>query len=140
MNCANCRRPVPENDTHCGVCGAEVGAAPPMQQTPPAVPPRAAIAVALGATGLATQAAGVWFGAIIAVGVGYFACSMAFRLARGALREIDDPGPVPGPPPPPLARKIAFAGWAMGLAGMLLGVPLAFFAAFRLGALALMRQ
>lgn len=140
MNCPNCRRPVEENATHCAVCGADVQAPPPAQKVPSAVPPRAAIAVVLGASGLVTEFAGVWFGVILAVGVGYFSCSMAFRLARGVLREIDDPGPVPGPPPPALARRIAFAGWTLGLTGMVLGIPLAFVAAYRLGVIALMRQ
>lgn len=133
MNCPNCRRPVEEGASHCGVCGADVQAPPPARKVPAAVPPRAAFAIVLAASGLASQAAGVWFGMLLAVGAGYFACSMAFRLARGVLREIDDPGPVPGPRSPPIARRIAFAGWAMGLTGMVLGIPMAFWAVMRLG-------
>ncbi len=82
----------------------------------------------LAAGGIATQIAGAVLGNLVYVGVGYFACSMAFRLSRAEQASWEEDEIAPGPQVLPLATRVAkFAG----VAGMAVGIPLAFAALWR---------
>ena len=128
--CPNCGKPAPEGATHCETCGADLAAPPPAPHAP-AAGMRSYAGTALAAGGIATQIAGASLVNLFYVGVGYFACSVAFRLSRAEealLLEEDEiaPGPKALPALTRIAKRLA-------ITGMALGIPLAAFAFWRGG-------
>lgn len=71
-------------------------------------------------------------GNLFYVGIGYFACSIAYRLARSEQMSWEDDEIAPGPKAVPFATTLAKRA---GVAGMALGIPLAFAAFWRGGLL-----